>query len=90
MSISVFEPIAKPILIPARLRDFENVPVISRFSYFFVSGTEVVPPKSQYASSMITTQSPLYSSIFSTNSVPSPIDVGALGFGITTPPFSAL
>ena len=56
-SIRVLLPIAKPIRSPASERDFENVPVTSRFSYFSISETLDVPPKSTYASSIITTLS---------------------------------
>ena len=81
---------AKPILIPAIERDFENVCTTSRFSYLSISGRQLVPPKSIYASSITTTDVGFAFSISSIVSRLSSTPVGALGLGIIIPPLSHL
>ena len=73
---------------PAMDLDFENVCTTIRLSYFLSSGIALSPPKSTYASSMITTTSGLFLMINSTLSKGIAIDVGAFGLAITIPPFS--
>ena len=74
--------------IPAMERDFEKVCTTSRLSYLSISGTQLSPPKSTYASSMMTTESGFALTISSHTDRSAATPVGAFGFAMTMPPFS--